>query len=69
MAQPDPATISRFAFRRAADLVAQGRPAEAAQWLRLIGVVRQAAADQDVSEARRASGGRGGGYFKTAYVD
>jgi len=39
--QPDPARMSRFAFRRAAEAAARGAAAEAAGWMRLVGHVQR----------------------------
>ena len=41
--RPDADRLSRFAFRRAAEMAAQGRPQEAGAWMRLVGQVGRAA--------------------------
>jgi hypothetical protein len=47
---PSRRTLSKFAFRRATEAAAFGRPAEAAHWLRLVDQLRRNAGAVDEPE-------------------
>lgn len=50
--RPDPETLRHFAFKRAAEAAAMGRPAEALSWMRLVGAVDRSGDRIESEEAR-----------------